>query len=376
MRRPATLALTRRVLDCVSGETLETAPEPHVEPAASFTDAELHRADLAMMRRVPHVVGWAGEVAAPGDYTTKDVAGTPVLIVRDGAGGLRAFLNACAHRGARVAAGAGTAQRFTCRYHAWSYGTDGRLAGVPSREMFAGLDLECRGLRPLPVSERCGLLTVGLDEGVDVEGALEDVADELVGFSYERYQHVETRTFDVAANWKLTVDVNFEGYHFPFLHRETLHPLVTNNSVFDTFGRHCRWAFPARAISAIRDVPEEHWPDRFIGTVVYGIFPSCVLIEGPRSAQLLRVYPGATPGSSVVHLTEGSHAPVIDEAEREERLAGFAIACQVLRGEDFPAAEECQRGLERGVPEVLVGRNEPLVQHLHRVWQASVGGES
>lgn len=174
------------------------------------------------------------------------------------------------------------------------------------------------------------------------------------------------------ADWKLAVDVNFEGYHFPFLHKDTLAPIVTNNSVFDVFGRHCRWAFPFRNIEELRGVAEQDWPQRFSGSVVYGIFPSCVLVESPVSTLMLRVYPGDTPGTCVVHMDGGALRPMNDDADRLLAQAGFDGATAVLRDEDFPAAEACQRGAENGIENIILGRAEALVQHLHRQWDAAI----
>ncbi|OBF30485.1 hypothetical protein A5727_00250 [Mycobacterium sp. ACS4331] len=364
--------MTRRVLDHVDNRSLDIAAEVLTVPAEVFTSAERFAADRDMMRRTPHVVAWGGEIAEPGDYTTKDVMGTPILLLRSDDGVVRAFVNVCAHRGAQVAAGCGHATRFTCPYHAWTYDSRGRLASLPGRAMFAGVDLSQRGLRPLPVSEQAGLIVVGLDESVAVDGFLDDAAEDLESFGFGQYAHAQTVDLPLRANWKLAVDVNFEGYHFPFLHKDTLAPIVTNNSVFDVFGAHCRWAFPFRNIEELRDVPEDDWPERFSGSVVYGIFPSCVLVESPVSTLMLRVYPGDTAGTCVVHMVGGALHPIRDDSDSMLAQAGFDGATAVLRDEDFPAAEACQRGAEHGLKDILLGRSEPLVQHLHQQWDAAL----
>jgi phenylpropionate dioxygenase-like ring-hydroxylating dioxygenase large terminal subunit len=176
-----------------------------------------------MLRNAPHVVGWAGEVAAPGAYTTKDVMGVPVLIVRGKDGIIRAFVNGCAHRGAQVACGCGMTNMFTCPYHGWTYRTDGRLAGAPARKMFSDA-LDGRGLTPLPVSEQAGLITVGLTQAADLDDVFEEMAEPLSHYDFSTRHHAETRRFEIATNWKLAVDVNFEGYHFPYVHADTLDP--------------------------------------------------------------------------------------------------------------------------------------------------------
>ncbi|MDG4662964.1 SRPBCC family protein [Mycobacterium sp. 236(2023)] len=369
---PFVRSMTRRVLDHLADKTLDVGDSVAMVPADVFTSRQRHDADRAMMRRVPHVIAWAGEIPEAGDFTTKDVMGTPVLLVRDKDGRARAFANVCAHRGAQVAQGCGRATRFTCPYHAWSYDLSGRLATVPGRRMFDGVDLTELRLRPLPVSEQAGLIVVAIDDTVEVEGFLDDARDDLTSFGFDRYAHAQSTVLALRANWKLAVDVNFEGYHFPFLHKDTLAPIVTNNSVFDVYGIHCRWAFPFRNIEDLRDVPEHDWPERFSGSVVYGIFPSCVLVESPVSTLMLRIYPGDDAGSCVVHMIGGALQPMATDDDRLLARAGFDGATAVLRDEDFPAAEACQRGVESGLQNVILGRSEPLVQHLHRQWDAAI----
>lgn len=369
---PFVAAMTRRVLDHVENKSLDVSDDVLIVPAEVFTSAERHAADRAMMRRVPHVVAWSGEIPEPGDFTTKDVMGTPLILVRDKHGAAEAFVNVCAHRGAQVAQGCGHATRFTCPYHAWSYDLTGRLATVPSRRMFDGVDLSELRLRSLPAGEQAGLIVVALDDSVEVDGFLDAAQEDLTSFGFDRYAHAVSAELHLRANWKLAVDVNFEGYHFPFLHKDTLAPIVTNNSVFDVFGAHCRWAFPFRTIEDLREVPERDWPERFSGSVVYGIFPSCVLVESPVSTLMLRIYPGETPGSCVVHMVGGALAPMTTDDDRMLAQAGFDGATAVLRDEDFPAAEACQRGMEHELQNVILGRSEPLVQHLHRQWDAAL----
>lgn len=371
MPRQESLELTRRVLKHFENDTLDTVEDVWHEPRAAFVDRDRFDAEVAMLRRVPHFIGWAGEVAVPGQYTTKEVLGIPVVVVRGRDGELRAFVNGCAHRGAQVAAGCGTARMFTCPYHGWTYGTDGRLTGAPARKMFSGA-LDGRGLTPLPVSERAGLITVGLAPETNVDEALGEAVEPLSQYDFGTRHHAETRRFEIATNWKLAVDVNFEGYHFPYVHADTLDPIASNNSVYDVYGRHNRWAFPFRDLVNLRDVPESDWPDQFFGTVVYGLFPSCVLIEAPASYQMLRVYPGSSPGECVVYITYGSPDPITTDQQREWYRMSMEAVCNVLCNQDFPMAEACQRGLAGGVAEVVFGRNEPMLHHLASEWQRAL----
>lgn len=371
MTRRHALTLTERVLQRTEQESLDLADDVWTEERSSFVDQDRHEADLRMLLRQPHVIGWAGEVAAANSYTTKEVLGIPVLVARSRDGQLRAFLNSCAHRGAQVATGCGRALRLSCPYHGWTYTLDGRLAGAPSRQMFEGLDLESTALRPLPVSEKHGLITVGLSPEVDLEGHLDDLADAFEGYDYGNFVHFDSIRYEVNANWKLAVDINFEGYHFPYAHRDTLDLFVSNHSVVDTFGRHCRWAFPFRDIVDLAPKPREEWPDEFHGTVVFGVFPSTVLVQSSGTAQMMRIYPADKPGESIVHLHYALNEaiPEGDDDLRAFQEAGWEGTKLVLAEEDIPQAEACQRGIAAGMERVVFGRNEPLLQHLAKHWQ-------
>src|SRR5262249_59115777 len=107
-------------------------------------------------------VAFCPSAAVPetGSYVARDAAGTPILAVRGSDGQVRAFRNACRHRGTQLAAGAGCEKAFVCRYHGWTYGLDGRLRHVPDEHGFPGLDKSTRGLVPVATVERHGLVFV------------------------------------------------------------------------------------------------------------------------------------------------------------------------------------------------------------------------
>jgi p-cumate 2,3-dioxygenase alpha subunit len=171
-------------------------------------------------------VGYDSEVAAPGDFRTRAVAGRPVIFARDRAGKVRAFLNTCRHRGATVCRDReGRRERFVCMYHGWSYDIDGRLAHVPARESYGALDpaefalaeaphlADYRGLwfahfgddpEPLPA------YLAGAKEYIDL------VADQSPSGRLEVVSG--TQEYDIRANWKLLVENSFDDYHLHATH--------------------------------------------------------------------------------------------------------------------------------------------------------------
>ena len=103
-------------------------------PARFYTDAEYFRRELdALFRTMWICAGRSEEIARPGQFVLRDVAGDSVIVTRSADGGVHAFHNVCRHRGTRLCTEAsGTFPgSIQCPYHAWTYGLDGRLVGAP-----------------------------------------------------------------------------------------------------------------------------------------------------------------------------------------------------------------------------------------------------
>src|SRR5689334_18495195 len=157
MEHATQVALTRRVLDFVDRGSTELAEAIYLNPTSTYTSAKQgEREREALFRRHPLLFGLSCELPKPGDYRADDLSGVPVLVVRAGDGRLRAFLNVCRHRGAKVATGSGSGKRmFVCPYHAFTYDLDGRLMKLHA-EGFSGVTCEERSLVPIPVAEKYG----------------------------------------------------------------------------------------------------------------------------------------------------------------------------------------------------------------------------
>src|SRR5438105_13508419 len=87
-----------------------------------------------IFRRTWQPAGYLSHVARPGDFFTCDVAGEPLIVLRDASGKLRAMSNVCRHRASTIASGHGNCSVLRCPYHGWTYSLDGRLQGQPEFE--------------------------------------------------------------------------------------------------------------------------------------------------------------------------------------------------------------------------------------------------
>ena len=189
-------------------------------PTSVYVDADLAEREWeSFFRSHPQLIGLSGDLPGPGSFMTMDDLGTPILATRDDEGRFRALVNACRHRGAVVVEERrGTARRFTCPFHNWTYGTDGALVGLPKRDHFGEIDTACRGLVELPAAEQYGLLWVHPDPdgAIDVDALLGDeLADELESWDLEELSQLTADDYAVACNWKLAMDTFGETYHFP-----------------------------------------------------------------------------------------------------------------------------------------------------------------
>jgi phenylpropionate dioxygenase-like ring-hydroxylating dioxygenase large terminal subunit len=200
----------------------------HTIPSSWYFDGEMFAAERQkIFARTWQVAGRTEQVANPGAFVTADIAGEPVLVVRDQDSVLRAFFNVCRHRAARVAPEeAGHASRLRCPYHGWTYDLTGKLRGTPEFEGVADFQREDNGLVPLEVETWGPLVCVRqCTQGIAPEfstplGAmLAPVASRMEKFGLGAFQWVERREYDLNCNWKVFVDNYLDGgYHVNYVH--------------------------------------------------------------------------------------------------------------------------------------------------------------
>ena len=167
-------------------------------------------------------LGRSNEVK-PGGLRAESVGEYGVLLTRDLEGELRAFENACRHRGHELlpCGGSTEAKAIVCPYHAWSYRHDGSLIGAPHFKSVESFDKSTLGLKPVRVQEWHGWVFV------DRSGAAEDFSSyigelgEIVApYDAGALVTCEVHEYDVAANWKVIVENYQECYHCSMIHPE------------------------------------------------------------------------------------------------------------------------------------------------------------
>ena len=318
-------------------------PRARTVPADWYRDAELFELERrAVFADNWQAVGRLDAVAERGSFFTLDLAGEPVLVVRDGEGVLHALANVCRHRAAPVmTALCGNATRLRCRYHGWTYDLAGRLRGVPEFDGVAEFRREEQALPTYAIGVWGPLVWAHLGRSPEpLADLLAPLAAGVTGRGVEGLRFVERRTYDLACNWKVYVDNFLDGGY----HVNTVHPGLAGVLDYTQYRTEIheqssvqisplRAADPGDAITSVRGGDEaQYWwvfPN-FMLNLYRGVMDTNVVLPlGPERCRVIFDFYFAQ--------TEGATARrFIDDS--------LAVAEQVQR-EDMGICEEVQRGL-------------------------------
>ena len=209
-------------MDFAKLKTMLDARQPgHTLPQGFYLDPEIFEFDLtAIFGRSWIMAGFEAELPKPTSYLSFLIGRSPVLILRDRAGVLRAFHNICRHRGAQICpVGRGRVPRLMCPYHGWTYELDGRL--IHSTRMQDDFDPSQHGLRPAHLETIAGTIYVCLaDDPPPFAPFREHVQPLLAPHGLHEAKVVAETTLVEKANWKLVMENARECYHCAGRHPE------------------------------------------------------------------------------------------------------------------------------------------------------------
>jgi len=299
-----------------------------------------------VFRKTWYLAGMAYQVDEPGAFITVDAEKDSIICVRGSDHKVRAFYNACPHRGTRITGSEeGFVETFTCPYHGWQFDKKGETIFVPNEEDFSPSPCGNAKLKEIKCRELFGFIWFNMD---DQAPSLEDflgpvIVKELSSYQLEKTVRVLNMTADSPCNWKIITDNFNESYHVQVLHPGLIPYIETNYKAcqFDLIPEgHGRGWFPSHNPSILDDSDEigDHlalimraWdlnPEEFSGKenrkkvrgsiqtakrklfkekgyihyapyanyqftdyIIYNIFPNTVITVGPDGTQLLRPRP-------------------------------------------------------------------------------------
>jgi phenylpropionate dioxygenase-like ring-hydroxylating dioxygenase large terminal subunit len=362
-------SVAQRILDHVERGTTDTGAEVWREPVENYTSEKRLADERALLRRMP--VPFCPSAALPekGSYVAREAAGVPLLVVRGADGKVRAFRNACRHRGTQVASGSGCAKVFVCPYHAWTYTLEGRLRHVPHEEGFPGFDKSLHGLVQVDAEERLGLVFVTQEKTIEKE---KDNLPILIRPDQPMYACAE-RELDV--NWKVFLEGFIEGYHIRFTHPESFYPYGYDNlNLIDLFGRSSRITYPFKRIQKLAKVPPSQRKVEGLLTYVYHVFPNVIITILSRHTNVLILEPLSTGRTRQITYTLANDPgeEALAEAKRDQDFVGNTGAL-----EDLAVVTSIQKSIGSGANEVFTfGHFEGCIVHFHRALDAALAGSN
>jgi choline monooxygenase len=329
----------RTFLPKLSPKDLRSVPLARSEtiPSSWYTDPRFHELDRqAVFGRTWQHVADLHKLARPGDVVVAEVAGEPVIVVRDNAGTLHGFFNVCRHRGGPLALKDDNCDMLICKYHGWTYRLDGMLRGVPHFNQVELFDKEDYGLTAIPLTVWEGLVFVHLGPrppaiGTVFHGIPERVAPTRLG----ALRFVREVVYEVQSNWKVYVDNFLEGYHVPYVHPELASLYDYQNYVTEVGDQYSVQVGP---LTGERNVYTSGGGE----ALYYFVFPNLMLNVVPGRMQLNVVIPTAPDRCRVLfrYYYEDPDAP----GARERIEADVTFSDQVQH-EDAEICARVQRGL-------------------------------
>lgn len=351
-----------RIFDHIDNKTTDLGDTVWREPVENYQSQERFDAEINLLRRIPVPFCPSDAISENGSYIARTAAGTPLIVVRGEDGIVRAYLNACRHRGMQVAKDSGCTRAFVCPYHAWTYGLDGHLKHIPGEDGFPDLDPADHGLVEVSAAEFGGIVYVNQKGPITEEDF--DGLPEFFGADQQYFDHGE---FNDPCNWKLAAETSMEGYHIKALHNKSFYPYGLDNiNVVETFGPNSRVTFPFRRINKLRDIPREERRINGMVTSVYQLFPN-THISILSSHSLLIIMEPISPSEVkwvFYRVTNGDNNGVKSSIEDAKKDASFVTDSGL--SEDRDAAMSIQRSMDTNAnTHFTFGKFEKGIVHFH-----------
>ena len=260
-----------RIFSHIDNGTTDLGDEIWKEPVENYYSQERFDSEITALKNLPIPFCPSSALLENGSYIARRASGTPLLVVRGHDGKIRAFINACRHRGMKVATGSGCKKKaFVCPYHAWTYSLDGSLKNIPGQNGFPDLDNADYGLAEVSAIEQGGIVYVQ-QEGTIAESFI----DRCINFFEQDAKLFNYSEVTDETNWKLLTETLLEGYHIKSLHKNTFYPYGLNNiNIVETDGPNARVIFPFKRIEKIRNIESRNRSLSGVATSVFHLFPN------------------------------------------------------------------------------------------------------
>ena len=379
--------IEQRIRDRIAVEKVRSEPPPEAVPVpliptGRYVDPAFHALERErVFARSWLFAGHESEWPDPGSYRQFTRSGAPIVIVRGEDGVLRAFYNACRHRGAPVTRDeCGTARRLTCQYHSWSYGTDGVLKAVPESRSFAELDTGQLGLVPVRCESWDGWVFVSEDPDAEpLTEFLGPICDQMAEIDGAGMRLVGTQVHHLACNWKLMVDAFLEVYHVRTVHPDNAALLYDDQATTVTMlpNGHSRLTVDKR--DELRDMPmvSPEYDNPSVPllwrqtSTSFGIFPNLVVPMDTGAFTFLCMWPTDV---DTTELELRWYAPAWEGDEVPEDHRFRMTLFDTVMAQDTANMAPIQASVSsRGAQPFQLGWHERLIHHFQRAVDLAIG---
>ena len=330
-----------------------------------------------------YCVGRADALANPGDYTTGELAGQPIAVIRDHDGGLRALSNVCLHRMSTLLHGRGNTRAIVCPYHAWPYNLDGSLRGAPAMTQNEEFCKDNYMLPKVRCQEWLGWVFVTLnDDAPDVADQLRQVEDLIAGYDMTNYTETfyEEHVWDT--NWKVLAENFMESYHLPVCHAGTIGGLSKLDDMvcppgLPAFNYHTILKDDSLRIAMAHPSNDRLKGDRRRTTFLLAIYPSLLITLTPGYFWYLSLHPKG-PGQVHIRFGGGMSDDYADDPDAQQNFEALKSLLDDVNVEDRGCTEKVYNGLcsDRATPGHLSHLERPnydFAQYLMARIEAGAG---
>ncbi len=312
-------------------------------PGPWYVDARIAELEAkTVFSKTWQMVGRVEQVEKPGQFVTANIAGEPIVAVRGNDGVLRGFYNVCRHHAAAVVTEAcGQASILHCPYHGWNYGLDGSLKGMPEFDGVRDFDRQKNGLVPVKAEVWEKFVFVNLDpQAASLQDFLGGLVKRVAQLGVNKLHYFDTRSYDIACNWKVFVDNYLDGgYHVPHLHKGLNSVLDYKEYTIENEDRYCLQSSPMVSSDEDKATGATRKGDR---AWYFWQYPNLMIncYEGYMDTNL--VLPVDVDHCRVIF---DFYFSDVSEARREYNEQSVAVGARVQE-EDLGICEAVQRGLK------------------------------
>lgn len=256
------------MLQSIAGRTERPCGEEAYIPKDQYLSRDFARLeDERLWPRAWQIACREEEIPNVGDYVEYTIGNESIVVLRDPAGAIRAYYNACLHRGAPLKTGCGNAKELRCRYHAWRWNLDGTIKEVLDQFDYDPVCVASERLR-LPECRTGtwgGFVFINMDPAAPALAEFLDPIPELMArVDVEKMRIAEYRTTVLPGNWKLIMHSFTDIYHLAGVHPQALYVTDETGATYKAFGIHGAfskkpgaWGRPSAHLGDIEPDPKE-----------------------------------------------------------------------------------------------------------------------